>query len=123
MSEVELAHLTYVDLFLSVSLAPRRYFPSFELIRQTVGTLAKWPECSATDASVLQVFLQTTSVWQHARRKIQERLRAVYIAGVMWIILAIAANVVNLFFRIKTKRINCTIDDMPIIVNLVLGEL
>ncbi|XP_003741559.1 uncharacterized protein LOC100898501 [Galendromus occidentalis] len=74
-------------------------------------------------ALVERVFLQTTSVWQIARRKIQERLRAVYIAGGLWILLAITGNVINLYYRLKSRRISCTMDDYPIIASLVLGLL
>lgn len=68
------------------------------------------------------MFLQTTSIWQIARRKIQERLRAVYLLGLAWILLAVGANVVNILYRVRESQIECSRENSLVITFLVLGE-
>ncbi|XP_022668749.1 uncharacterized protein LOC111253521 isoform X1 [Varroa destructor] len=74
-------------------------------------------------ALVERVFLQTTSVWQIARRKIQKRLKAVYLLGLLWIFLALAANIINILYRLKNNQINCTRNDKLVLTLLVIGLL
>lgn len=72
---------------------------------------------------LLQVFLQTTSVWQVARRKIQERLRAVYLLGLAWILLAFGSNVINILYRSREAEIQCNRENVIVFGFLVLGKI